>query len=82
MMKIGRRIAEGIPFLKIEITISLIRRTNVMLMPIPSPLKMLVVTPSEEQRPMFKTRSGFSLRNPFVKIESCLFISLRLLQKS
>ena len=36
-------------------------------MPIPNPLKTLVVTPKDEHKPMFKTNNGFSFINPFVK---------------
>ena len=68
MMKIGRRIADGMSFLKRLMMISLIKRTNVMLSPIPIPLKTLVVTASDEQSPIERTKSGFSFTMPFVKI--------------
>ena len=58
----------GISFLKMLITISLIKRTKVILIPIPKPLKTLVVTPKDEQSPMLRTKRGFSIRRPFVNV--------------
>ena len=68
MMKIGRRIASGMWRLKILMMISLISKTKVIDKPIPSPLNILVVTASEEQSPIERTKRGFSFNIPFVKI--------------
>ena len=74
MMNTGKRMAEGISFLKSEITISLIKRTKVILIPIPNPLKILVVTPNDEHKPILKTKSGFSTKNPFVNVFNLLLM--------
>jgi tetrahydromethanopterin S-methyltransferase subunit E len=69
-MNEGMRTLAGIKFLTSEITKLAIISTKVVANPIPSPLIALVVVASAGHIPKSRTKTGFSLTNPFEKLDN------------
>jgi hypothetical protein len=67
-MKAGIRTLSGIKFLIILTTKFDMINTKVVANPIPNPFRAEVVTPNAGHNPKRRTNTGFSLKNPFVKL--------------